>query len=333
MAYISKERAEQLREKESAAAVRASIDAQAAKAVEAARLAAIEVCWGGRGAVGGGAFLLSTRGLMRCAHLLSRWSGSRLKSCALKARSASAHLRHSWRNVSCGVSGGVVRSLFLRKELPNPLSSQPAEFLAGEQEAARERTMVDAILSKIASEDAAEAAAAAAAREATIRAIDEFKAQRERAVAAALASEREEEARTAAYLAAQAAREEDHKRARATNSAERDSQYRAIVAEQEAARARREEEDALRWILVEEEAERRREADDARKRAAEERSRTEMRAANEQQRMCVVCKGGALVLCASEDAAPVTFRPFPCSHLSAACARRQLLRSAPRRRA
>lgn len=82
----------------------------------------------------------------------------------------------------------------------------------------------------------------------------------------------------------QAAREEEHKRARAEDAAARDAKYRAIVAEQEAVRARHEEEDALRWLLVEEEAEKRRAEAERKRHEDAERSRREMLAANEEQR-------------------------------------------------
>ncbi len=158
------------------------------------------------------------------------------------------------------------------------------EFIEGEAEAQRERAMVDAILAKIRAEDEAEAASKARMREETVRMIDDFKAQRERAIEAQRAAEREEQARIAAYLATQGHRQEAAAKAKAEDAAIRDAQYRAIVAEQEALRKKQEEEDALRWLLVEEEAERRREEAERARIAASERSKREMMTANDEQK-------------------------------------------------
>jgi predicted nucleic acid-binding protein len=76
---------------------------------------------------------------------------------------------------------------------------QLREFISAEQEAKREKGLVDAILAKIAAEDVAEAAQKARARDDVIKAIADFKEQRERAVAAAAAAEREEQARIAVF--------------------------------------------------------------------------------------------------------------------------------------
>jgi hypothetical protein len=160
-------------------------------------------------------------------------------------------------------------------------------FMESQQEAARERGMVEAILNKIAQEDAQELATKQKNREESIKVIAEFKAQRERAVEAARQAEREEQRRIADYLSNQGAREEAVKKAKAEDAAVRDSQYRAIVAEQEALRKKQEEEDALRWLLVEEEAERRRIEEEERRREKEARSKKEMVSANEHQKMCV----------------------------------------------
>ena len=116
------------------------------------------------------------------------------------------------------------------------------EFIAGEEEAAREKAMIEAILAKLKAEDEAEAVSKARARDETIRAIDEFKGQRERAVAAALAAEREEAARNAAFIAAQGKREEAHKAARAGDAAEREEKYRKLVADEEERRRKQAEE-------------------------------------------------------------------------------------------
>jgi len=158
-------------------------------------------------------------------------------------------------------------------------------FLESEQEAARERNMVEAILAKIAQEDEAEARAKAKAREEVVRTIEEFKAQRERAVEAARQAEREEQRRIADYLASQGKREEAAKAAKAEDAALREAQYRAIVAEQEALRKKQEEEEALRWILVEEEAERRRMEEERLRKEKEIKSKKEMMEANDQQKV------------------------------------------------
>jgi len=86
---------------------------------------------------------------------------------------------------------------------PFPSSQEMREFLAAEEESAREKSMVDAILSKIRAEDEADMAARVAAREETIRVIEEFKEQRHRALEAQREAEREEERRIAAYMTAQ----------------------------------------------------------------------------------------------------------------------------------
>ena len=145
--------------------------------------------------------------------------------------------------------------------------------------------MVDAILSKIAAEDSAEAAQKAKAREETIRAIDEFKGQRERAVAATLAGEREEAARIAAFLNNKGVMEAEDKKRREGDAAEREAKYRALVAAEELRRRAQDEEDQLRWILIENEADRRREAEEKAKKAREEKSRIEMMKANDQQKL------------------------------------------------
>lgn len=158
-------------------------------------------------------------------------------------------------------------------------------FLESEQEAARERGMVEAILAKIAQEDEAEARAKAKARDEVVRTIEEFKAQRERAVEAARQAEREEQRRIAEYLSHQGKREEAVKAAKAEDAALREAQYRAIVAEQEALRKKQEEEEALRWLLVEEEAERRRIEEERARKEKESRSKKEMMEANEHQKV------------------------------------------------
>jgi len=170
------------------------------------------------------------------------------------------------------------------------------EFLEAEAESARERMMVNAILHKIAQEDAAEAAQRARVRAELVSVIEQFKAQRERQLESQRAAEREEEARIRSYMAAQASRDEDAKRAKAEDFAAREAKYRAIVAEQDALRRKQEEEDALRWLLVEAEAEKRRIEAERKRKVDAERSRREMLVANEEQRRCVL-RSLALQLC------------------------------------
>lgn len=158
------------------------------------------------------------------------------------------------------------------------------EYLAAEEEGAREKAMVSTILQQIKREDEAESAQRQRAREETIRVIEEFKRQRQKSVEAQRAAARAEEVRIAEYLASQSVREEEVKRARAEDAAVRDAQYKSIVAAQEELRKQLEEEEALRWMLVEVEAEKRRFEADAKKKEEIERSRREMLAANAEQR-------------------------------------------------
>lgn len=177
------------------------------------------------------------------------------------------------------------QSLAAKAQIQKQLEEKEVrEYLAAEQEGARERAMIDSILSKIRAEDDAEAAQKAKQREETARVIEEFKVQRQRAVEAQRMSEREAEHQIAEYLASQAHRQEEVRRAKAEDAAVREAQYRAIVAEQEAIRKKQEEEEALRWLLVEEEAEKRRLESDAKRKAEIEKSRREMLVANEEQR-------------------------------------------------
>lgn len=169
--------------------------------------------------------------------------------------------------------------------LPPALPPFSPEFIAGEEEAKRERGMVDAILSKIAAEDVAEAAQKAKAREETIKAIEEFKGQRERAVAATLAGERQEAVRIAAFLENKGAMEAEHKQRNEGEKAEREAKYRALVIVEEARRRAQEEEDQLRWILIENETDRRRETEEKAKKAREEKMRGEMMKANDEQKL------------------------------------------------
>ena len=148
-----------------------------------------------------------------------------------------------------------------------------------------ERGMVQAILAKLAAEDEAEAVTKARARDETVKVIEEFKAQRERAVEAGRRAEREEQHRIAEYLASAGKREAEAKAAKAEDAAVREVQYRAIVAEQEALRKKLEEEDALRWLLVEAEANRRRDEAERARRAREEANKRELKWANEQGRV------------------------------------------------
>lgn len=82
-------------------------------------------------------------------------------------------------------------------------SQEMRDFLAAEEEAAREKRMVDEILSKIRAEDEAEIAQRARARDETVRVIEQFKLQRQRALEAQREAEREEEHRIADYMSAQ----------------------------------------------------------------------------------------------------------------------------------
>ena len=259
MAYIQRERGEQLVEKEGLKALERQTQLQVDAAMERARLAAIE------------------------AEKVVR-EKERLK--------------------------GEERKRVLEAQLEE---RQVREFISAEQEAKREKGLVDAILAKIKAEDEAEAANKARARAEVLRAIEDFKGQRERAVAAALAAEREESARIAAFLAEQGKREEAHKAGKAEDAAAREAQYRLLVAAEEERRRKQEEEDMLRWVLVDDEADRRRAAEEAKKKEREERIRVEMRAANEQQRMCVGCagrRGGVFYVC-----------PAPCVACFCVCAR------------
>jgi len=235
MAYIQRERGEQLVEKEARAEFEKELVRTADAALEASRLKALEV---------------------------------------EKERREKERL------------AGLERKRVLEAQLEE---RQVREFISAEEEGKREKALVAAILDKIAAEDAAEAVQAARARAEVIRAIEDFKGQRERAVAAALAAEREEHARIAAFIAGQAKREEAAKAAKGADAAEREAKYRALVAAEEARRKAQEEEDQLRWILVDNEADRRRKEEEEKKKAREERMRADFRVANEQQRLCVHC--------------------------------------------
>ena len=237
MAYIQRERGEQLVEKESLKSLERQTQLQMDAAMERARLAALEA--------------------ERRAREEERLKGEERK------RTLEAQLEER----------------------------QIREFISAEQEAKREKGLVDAILAKIAAEDEAEAAQKARARAEVIKAIEDFKGQRERAVAAALAAEREEAARIAAFLAQQSHREEASKAGKAEDAAAREAQYRLLVAAEEERRRKQEEEDQLRWVLVDDEADRRRAAEESKKREREDKIRAEMKAANEHQRLCVL--GGA----------------------------------------
>lgn len=161
---------------------------------------------------------------------------------------------------------------------------QIREYIAAEEEGARERAMIDEILSKIRAEDEIEVAARAKAKAETAALIEGYRKERERAKAAADAAAREEEERIAAYMKTQLARDDDIKRAKAEDAALREAQYRKIVAEQEALRKRLEEEEALRWLLVEEESEKRRLESDKKRKEQIESSRRDMLRINEEQR-------------------------------------------------
>ena len=161
---------------------------------------------------------------------------------------------------------------------------QVHDFIVAKEVAEKERKMVDAILEQIRTEDEAGAAARAKQRAETARVIAEFQAQREAAISIARAAEIEEDARILAYHQESAARDADVKRARAEDLEAREASYRALVAEQEAARAKQAEEDELQWLLVQEESERRRMEEDKARAEQLERGRREMMAANEEQR-------------------------------------------------
>ena len=120
------------------------------------------------------------------------------------------------------------------------------DFFAGEEKAAKERAMVDAILARIREEDAADSAQRAAARAETARAIEAFKVEREAAVAAARAEEKAEEERHRQHAEQSAARVAAVEAKKGQADAIRDAAYRVIVEEREVVRARQEEEDALR---------------------------------------------------------------------------------------
>ncbi|CAE7259790.1 MNS1 [Symbiodinium sp. KB8] len=150
-------------------------------------------------------------------------------------------------------------------------------FVEGEEQAARERAQVDAVVARIAEEER-QAAAARAQKQAHTRAlIDEFKVQRAQHVEAQRQAERDAELAERQYLEAVAA-------AKHADLASKQQAYQAIVKEQEARRRQEEEEDRLRWVIVEEEAAAKARAEAAAREAATVEARREMRQAVEAQK-------------------------------------------------
>ena len=83
------------------------------------------------------------------------------------------------------------------------VAQEMRDFVAAGEEAAREKRMVDDILAKIRAEDESEAAQRMRARDETVRVIEQFKLQRQRALEAQREAEREEEHRIAEYMSTQ----------------------------------------------------------------------------------------------------------------------------------
>jgi len=157
-------------------------------------------------------------------------------------------------------------------------------FVEGEEEAARERAQVDAVVQAVQAEEERAAAARRSKQTETRHFIDEFKHQREAHLQSQREAERDAERAERAHLEAQAAHRDKVAAAKNADLATKQAAYQKIVEEQEAVRRAQDEEDKLRWVIVEEEAQKKSRDEAAKREAAAVRGRREMREAVEAQK-------------------------------------------------
>ncbi|GFR46814.1 hypothetical protein Agub_g8451 [Astrephomene gubernaculifera] len=152
-----------------------------------------------------------------------------------------------------------------------------------EQEAARERTMIDEVVRRIMEEDAAELALKRQRQQETKDFIEVFLAQQDELRRKKLEAAATEDRKIAEYWQAVRDREREEAERQAMRKEIADRMYEKVKKEMEAEMARREEEEALINMLRQEEVEAKHRAEDEERKRKAEEARAEMMRANQYQ--------------------------------------------------
>lgn len=147
------------------------------------------------------------------------------------------------------------------------LEKERRKFFQGEEEARRDKAMIDSIVGKIMEEDRREVEEKRRSQAESQKFINDFKMSHAAYKKSIADAEAEEERKIMEYAAAKEAREAGVAAAKAEADAEKDAIYARLVEEQKERQRAMDEEESLRMLLAEEETEARLEAMEAARRA------------------------------------------------------------------
>jgi len=170
-----------------------------------------------------------------------------------------------------------------REVLEEQMAERQDLLKIAEEQAIRERAMVDQVVARIAEENNAEATLRAAKVQETKAFIAQFLEQQEAARRAREARDKAEEQKRLDHWTMVREREAEEAARKAERKAEADRLYEKVRVEMEAANRAREEEEDLINLLRQEEAEAKRRADEEEAKRKAEQMRREMQLANEYQ--------------------------------------------------